>query len=247
MSRTWTTKAFIGSDQFKASDFSSEANAEAQQVNGKLGQNNLPLDSVVGDKLVDGIVQTNAYGDNTKSSYLPTQSYHVNTFISANETTEADVVGAPEDYNTNWSVNSWDPFWNSFETENSTLKFVSREGMIYGDVNLSGERRIGRVHYTPAEGPGATVFVGHGGWWRIGVFVNGVLVADTGEIQVGGYSIDLPFSTPIGSEYCEVEVKWMANQDLYQELTGIGSSIENADFQKFVCAGIHVFARNQYR
>lgn len=247
MSRTWTTKAFVGLDQFKASDFSSEANAEAQQVNGKMGQNNMPLDSVDNNKLSDGLVQTNVYGDNTVSSYLPTQSYHVNTFISDNEDTTVDVIGAPQDYLTNWETNSWDPFWNSFADENSTLKFVSKEGMIYGDVNLSGERRIGRVHYSDGDNPGATVFTGLGGWWRIGVFVNGVLVADTGEIQVGGYSIDLPFSTPIGSEYCEVEVKWMANQDLYQDLPGIVGTINNDDFQKFICAGIHLFARNQYR
>jgi len=247
MSRTWTTKAFVGADQFKATDFSSEANAQAQQVNGKLDQHNLPLDSVDNNKFLDGIVQTNVYGDNTKSSYLPTQSYHVNSFVPANEVTETDVIGSPEDYQTQWTTDSWDPFWNSFETVNSTLKFISKEGMIYGDVNLSGERRIGRVKYFPEEGAALTVFAGRSGWWRIGVFVNGVLVADTGEIQVGAYSIDLPFSSPIGSEYCEVEVKWMANQDMYLDIGTWVSDYVNEDFNKWICSGMHVFARNQYR
>ena len=74
MARTWTVKTSKTRDQFKAEHFNEPANAVAAQFNGKLDQHNMPLDSVMHADLADPVYSDDAYGVDTKSSYMPTQS-----------------------------------------------------------------------------------------------------------------------------------------------------------------------------
>jgi hypothetical protein len=179
------------------------------------------------------------------STYLPTQSYHISSFNAINENTQDDIVGTPGDYITDWEVDSWLPFWNEFDGVNSTLMFNSKEGMLYGGVTISCERRAGREYQT-GNGIGATYTIGQDALYKIGIFVNGILVADSGSMAIGGYTLDIPFAIPIGTEYCEVEVKWKADQMLFNGKL-IKTTVVLDYFKYFVCSGMHMFARNQYR
>ncbi len=246
MARSWTTRAFEAGDQFKADQFSGEANAIAQQINGNLDQNGMPLKSVTNAMMADPVVVTNAFGDNTKSTYLPTQSYHASTYQPAVTAVTADQLGSVGDYRTNWETDSWDPFWTSFPAINSTNTFNSKEGMLYGNVTISPERRPGRL-YISGDGAAATVTIGRSATYKIGIFVNGVLVADTGSQTIGQYTIDLPYSCAIGTEHCVVEVKWQADQDLYLGLTSLATTVTLDFFKYFLCSGMHLYTRNQYR
>jgi len=249
MARTWTTHGGMPGDQFKADHVNDEANAIAQQVNGQLDQNNMPLETITHEHFVDPVVENNVYGDNTLSTYMSTQSYHQSTYAPANEEVEQGDLGPNTIFTTNWEDDNWNPFWNSIDTNTGaeTLIFRSNEGMIYGGVTLSLERRTAyKVIYD--NGVPSYFVRGEDTISEIGVFCNDVLIARTGEITTGAITIDLPFSCPIGSELCTIEVKFKSSQGVIAGTAGIISGVINTDVNKFfACSGWQLWARNQYR
>ena len=248
MARTWTVSDARAGDQFKASQFNDEANASAQQINGNLDQNNMPMNSVTAAKFADPVIEDNVYGDWTTSTYMPTQSYHVSTHVVDNETVEPSVLGPNTIYLSDWTVDEWRPFWNSMDLGgDETLIFRAKEGMLYGGLTMSLERRTA-YNIIMDNGVPSYFTQGEDVTSEIGIFVNGVLVARTGEMFAGAYTIDLPFSSPIGTELVTIEVKWTSAQGLTPSLPGITTGATNIDVHKyFACAGLQLWARNQYR
>lgn len=253
MARSWTTETFAAGDQFKADHFNGEANAIAQQVNGELDQNNMPLLGCKSEQLLDPIRTYDEHGVNTVSSYMPTQSYHYQTFFVDNTASIVTSAITPTTiFITNFEVQGWDPFWNSIPTagtpsmnQGQMIRFNAREGMIYGSAVISSERRAGRITYITDDGS-FNINVGENETYELGVFVNGVLCARTGEIQIGAWCFDLPFTTPIGTEFCEIEVKWMASQDAMPN-SKIPTAVITDHYRLFAIAGLSLWARNQYR
>lgn len=257
MARTWTKNDFKDGDQFKADQWNDETNGYAQQFNGQLDQNNMPLLGCKAEQFVAPVRTNNAHGANTTSSYMATQSYHYAQFRMNNDASlTTSTIGPSGIYITDFETNSWEHKWNTIATAGSPsiaqgtkIRFNAKEGMIYGGLTISCERRGGRITYI-AEIDGSdqsfTVNVGEDNMYEIGVFVNGVLCGRTGDIQVGAWTFDLPYSTPIGTEFVEVEVKWMATQNSFPD-TRIPTTVNNSDFRKFAISGMQLWARNQYR
>lgn len=251
MSRSYTKICAKAKDQFKAKHYNEEANGVLQQFNGQLDQNNMPINSVGPTHLVDPTVKSNEFGVQTKSSYMPTQSYHESTWVIPNDTgTVAEAMPTPAGtYNVNWLTDPWSPFWNQFDysvvTHGSRLRFNAKEGMIIGGVTINVETRLGKTRYI--TDPNFEVQSGGDLTCEIGIFVNGVLCGRSGQITVGAYTLDIPFSTPIGNEFTEVVVKWQRDQTASDETSTLPYNTILDHHFRFVVSGISTWARNQYR
>tara|TARA_R100001463_G_scaffold82651_3_gene137286 strand:- start:1532 stop:2293 length:762 start_codon:yes stop_codon:yes gene_type:complete len=253
VARTWTVKTAKTRDQFKAEHFNEPANAVASQFNGKLDQHNMPLDSVMHADLADPVYGANAFSVQTKSSYMPTQSYHTAVWdIDSTAGLDTTEFGTAV-YTTNFSSDNWNAKWNSFPaspvSQGSRVKFNAQEGMIYGGVTASVERRSGRARNQYGQGGnvGAEFNIGQSNWHELGVFVNGILCGRSGELNNGSYTVDIPFSTPIGTEFVSIEVKWMADQLVFKDGSVASGTATNDAYQQYICSGIFLWARNQFR
>jgi len=248
VARSWTKECFADGDQFKADHFNKDADGVAQQFNGQLDQNNMPLLGCHSEQLIDPIRTSDAFDVNTISSYMPTQSYHYATWRITNTSTAANEIGPASVYQTNWTTDSWDPHWNLFDysvvTQGSRIRFESREGMIIGGVTINCESRSGRVQggSDPAWHKNSAQYDAY----EIGIFVNGVLCGRSGKVYMGALCLDIPFSTPIGTEYTEIVVKW--SKEAMSFLDGTTWTITESDHgELFTMSGMQLWARNQYR
>jgi hypothetical protein len=256
MARSYTKECFKAKDQFKADHYNREADGVSQQFNGQLDQNNMPIASVVAANLVDPVRTVNAFGVNTVSTYMPTQSYHVATWTVANdENTVAEAMPTPAGvvYSTNYKTDDWNPYWNSFDytvvTEGARIRFNAKEGMLLGGVTVGIETREGVITHVGGGGPNFTVNVGFEATCELAIFCNGVMVGRTGKIQPGAYILDIPFSTPIGNEFCEIVVKWQRDhrENVPGTAEGTYNQVDVDHHEKFVVTGISTWCRNQYR
>jgi hypothetical protein len=119
----------------------------------------------------------------------------------------------------------------------------------YGGVTVSVETREGLVSFqgsgSPTWGPDKE---GYAHACEIGVFCNGILIARSGKIHCGAFTLDIPFGLPIGNEFCEIVVKWIHEQHTARdEASGTWDTADIDHFYRFVCAGISTWCRNQYR
>ncbi len=248
VARSYTKECFDDGDQFKADHFNSDANGIAQQFNGQLDQNNMPLESCYSEQLKDPVRTSNAFGVATVSSYMPTQSYHYAQWRITNTTTEENEIGPASVYQTDWMTDSWDPFWNLFDytvvTQGARIRFESQEGMIIGGLTINCETRSGRIR--GGGDPGWTKNSANYENYEIGIFCNGILIGRSGRVYNGAYCLDIPFSTPIGTEYTEIVVKWFKEQNVFVD--GDTWTVTESDHgQLFTVSGMHLWARNQYR
>lgn len=254
MARSYTKICAKAKDQFKADHYNREADGISQQFNGQLDQNNMPIASVGPTHLVDPVRTSNEFGVNTISSYMPTQSYHLATWNIANDaSTVAEQMPTPAGtYNRDWATNPWQPFWNQFDytvvTEGSRLRFNAKEGMLIGGVTINVETREGKIRHT-GSGPTFTLQTGLDNTCEIGIFCNGILVGRSGQIHTGAFTLDIPFSTPIGNEFCEIVVKWQRDQTASIDDVGTQTwnTVDVDHFLRFVVSGVSTWCRNQYR
>lgn len=251
VARSYTKQCFKTIDQFKADHFNIEADGISQQFNGQLDQNNMPLNSVEHDNMVVPVRTYNAHGVQTTSTYMPTQSYHFATFNIANDTNvvAGEMVTPVSVYNKDWDVDDWDPFWNSFQPDmpqGDRIRFNAKEGMLIGGVTINMENRSGRVR--GGSDPGFTRNAGEENFAEIGIFCNGFLIGRSGRMNNGAHCLDIPYSTPIGNEFVEIQVKWFKEQyNIIDASGGTWTTVEVDHFRKIVISGVHTWCRNQYR
>ena len=180
--RSYTRKSNVQGNLLLATNQNQEMKGIAEPLNGSLDMHNLPLNTVNESKMV---VPT-AYSYNVTTGAIgPTKSYY---------------KIAPRTSTVTYASASGEIFqgWNIIESD-WLLEFTAVEGMVKGSAVVCG--------YKPAT-ISAGVEVGTESAWEIAVFANDVMVAQSGYIPVGLYTIDLPYAFPCGNEFITIDVRW---------------------------------------
>ena len=220
MARMYTKGRIKAADIILESPYNDEINQSVGELNGGLDQNNMPLDSVTRGQLVP-VVKTIIAGPPYQETFvMPSQDYHISEWCAGG------TVIIP--------VTEWQIGWNKFEQGNGNdktgfvLDFVSSEGMLKGEACIDMEMRISTYIYKYLVPDIGFVYVNdmkdkHTG--EIGVFVNDTLVARTGPLWMacGRHSYVVPWSTPIGSGPCHVDVRWIVDFSNEQTTQAIGT------------------------
>jgi hypothetical protein len=227
----YTTGRIKAADIILAPPYNEEINQSVGELNGGLDQNNLPLDSVDRDRLVPP-VRTDILTSPQQVNYvMPSQDYYL-----AEQCLEfVDPLSGIEVAADTWLIG-----WQKLESlpgndkDGFVLNFTATEGMIKGEACLDAEMRqscyLYEVNSIPAN-PGDPVVSTlienikdtHTG--EFGVFVNDLLVARTGPIWLscGRHSYVIPYSCPIASGACHIDVRWII--DFKNEGVGFGTTV----------------------
>lgn len=250
MARTWTERRIAAAGTAKARDVSEEMAAIAREVNGNLDQHNIPVASIGRAKLRNGTV---AEPGATLSTYLATSSYHRSLFFQADGTTAQDTLdpGADE------FGMAWVPLADLTNSDHGTvLEFTGREGMLTGQAVVDFELRNNFVRVTSTL-PSISYATRHlDDYIQLGVFVNGVLVADSGPISPRRFTLDLPFCCPAppGEVRVETRVKLVVQRqpdDGYTNADGTVYEYPAGDgalqYPAVKFYGTALYARNKYR
>lgn len=208
MPRTYTERAIVASHAIKAADLNVEAVGVLRQINGGLDQHQIPLGSIVRSMLVAPSVVSNAY-PSTDSTYLAANSYHVTTDKAVDEDTpEITIDPSTEATGGGWRTIA--PLQTSAQLDGTVLEFISREGMLAGAFAVDVERRISYVRRTEG-GVDTYPFTHESDWIQFGIFLNGSIIADSGQITPRRLTLDLPFACPAPSGYCRLDLRFRAN------------------------------------
>lgn len=248
MARTWTERRIAEPSTLKAEDVNLEHAAVARQINGVLDQHNVPLGSISNAKLVQG-----SPGGSARSTYLATSSYHRSVLPALGlDTAQIDV-----DPETDVVSGGWNSLADLLDDDGFVAEFTGRDGMIHGHALVDFERR---TSYAKLDDGGVFTYPtsGDGNRLQFGVFLNGILIADSGPIPPKRFTVDLPFSHPCPAGPVRIETKYRAITIFqvdagYVNDDGIvwsyPSTPPNSALRypniKFHAAGLYV--RNQYR
>lgn len=239
--RTYTERSIVESGAVKADDLNLDLSAVARQVNGGIGQHQAPLGGIGRAKLADLVLLNPERYENTRSTYGVANSYHR---TGAGGGLGIDIDPATE------NLAGWQSIATLAGTSaGSVLEFDAREGMIRGAFVVEIERR---TSYTKRDDGAITFPYTHRtDWTRIGIFRDGVLIADSGQIFPKRYTLDLPFATPGPSGYCRIEARFMVKtQQLIAASTVAGVTWSYpAPAEQYPHIFIHSgsgWARNQY-
>ena len=161
-----------------------------ETLNGQLDAHNVPLHGFDEGSLVDSIVDTSS---TVSSSIGSVNSYYLATGRSHEE-----------EY-----LYKTDSGWYPIVIDTSPtqyLEVITTEPacVVVGAVQVSGYR----VANTDAT---TSVRFGEESTWELGVFVDGNLIAETGEIPSGIYTPHLPFSTQLSAGVHTIEARWKQN------------------------------------
>lgn len=183
--RAYTVKAFVEGNLNSAENVNQEMRNAIEPLNNQLDGHNLPLRTIVEKHLKDAT----AYSYNqTTGSVGPINSY----YRVGPRQTEIEYNGAVGDVSQGW---------NTIESD-FRLEFEAREGMLKGSAVICG-RKYATDHGASEQGADSS--------WELAVFANSVMIATSGAIPTGTYTIDLPFSCAVGTEFITIEAKWRIN------------------------------------
>ncbi len=204
----------------------------SETFNGGLGQHNMPVAVLTTNKFeVMALDNTTWSSIGVVSSYGPCNSFHMSDSTVAGDNT--DLASIP------LTDGGFKPGWNKLSAimnEGARLRFTSQEGMLKGNALIAWERRMG--HYD--SGGGIYVPEGEDLWVEFSVWVNDVMVMQSGPLYPRRSTLDLPFVTPIGSGDCVIEVCWKA-------ITEILDSSNTEPDQNLNFYSAQTSCRNQYR
>jgi hypothetical protein len=255
MPRQYTQRAFIGGNLANAEDWNGELSTAASELSGQLDQNNMPLDTVNGSKVVPATVVTEV--DNTAfahdlitHTYMQSQSYHVSSSCLI-DTDPGSVT-----YSTAWQKEDWQLGWMRLAEKRlvvvggktyfagSELRFNAKEGMLVGeafiDATWRGSYLTGLIDGIGVGSPRVRNFA------EFGVFVNDVCVARTGLQFLGGrFTFVIPYSTPVATQECVIDLRFRLQ--FTNQKAGSTFTIVTEDIRPFTLGDSGVWARNQYR
>jgi len=237
--RTYEKKSIEENNIAKASDINTKTSNYYSQLNGTLGQNNLPLDSVDITHL-DNPTRT-ALTTQT-NTVMPTQAFYVTEgCLPGTKTNGVMDPRTTYEYDDTDFVVGWISLLPRLGTADGVyLSFQSQAGMLKGNATIDIGRLLGTEY--SVDGQGNVTFNPIGEEWRlqIGVFVNNVLVAETDNIPSRRGTICLPYSIPIDAVWCEVEIKFKATKQVHTLMPNViapGVSVYSSE----------LWCRNQYR
>jgi hypothetical protein len=126
--------------------------------------------------------------------------------------------------------------WHSIVTDVTPTRYLEvitdePACVVVGAVQVSGYRVANTDATTSAR-------FGEESTWELGVFVDGNLIAETGEIPSGIYTPHLPFSTQLSAGVHTIEARWKQN------LTPLSAVDTHAPFKTLTS---HMWVRCQKR
>lgn len=175
------------------------------QINGNLDSSNLPVNHLVYSSFTPSIRVVTSTATARKLEYNgATQQYrHASRYNDEFGTTWAPLATL------DLSTDDWSKGWNNlidFSTfQDIQLNFNSKEGMLNGCADVDFCHGINII---PDGTPPS--LTGYNWWTRWGVFLNGSLIAETGEMAPGRKNVIIPFAVPCGSQNIQIELKWQS-------------------------------------
>lgn len=136
----------------------------------------------------------------------------------------------------------WNKGWNRLEDltnfDEIICKMDCKEGM------LNGLAQINFRHGTNVVENGGFYFETGLSWWtRWGVFLNDVLIAETGNCFPRLENLVIPFSIPVGSQTVRIDLRWKTITTQALNVSGYTPD-PTTDLEIF---GAEIMARNTYR
>jgi hypothetical protein len=252
MPRQYTQHAIMPQQITNAGFVNSEFNVVTTEMNGLLDQNNMPLESVDKTKVAppvysDEYQSPTAPAHNVKHTYMQSQSYHTSRFCGPDgEVTNPISTISQDDWQLGWIKLSL--FRNESDFfPGAALTFDAKEGMIVGEAQVDCDWRVSYVLRQYQQTPTTdSVYLYEEYFIEWGVFINDVCCGRTDEQWgAGRFTYVLPFSTPIGSSPCDVDIRfriiWKNNP-----YPG-GASVEEVVETPLVIHDSLLWVRNQYR
>lgn len=208
--RTYTERSIVEGGAAKADDLNREYVGAVRQINGGIGQHQVPLEGVAHAHFQPPALVTPAAYDNTVSVTGPANNWH--RTVDNNMAIELDPSGD--------ALTGWTPIYTVATnriTAGSVIEFIAREGMLRGSWQIDFERRTSYI----SRNDGAITFpyTHREDWTRFGIFRNGTLIADSGNIYPKRFTLDLPFSCPVADGYTRLEVRFRAKTQQYADGT----------------------------
>lgn len=225
MSKVFTEHGVEARAFVTADSQNEEAHATAGSFNGSLGSEQLPFgafdaDSFVANASMVSEVYTGPNGSiGAETARMPTAQFasikssisDLNGYAPPGGGLTAGILGpAAKSYATNAS--DWQPGWNrlsDYVAKGVYLSMPCREGMLKGGASVDVEFYFGD---NSVYGIGSGLA---GSEWRyeLGVFVDGILVARTGEFSPRRHTHHIVFSHPCPGRRVVVDVRWRGKYD----------------------------------
>lgn len=245
--KKWTKQINKQFEQVSPDGINDNTDQWIQNYNGGLDNQNLPVNLINNDKLVASAGSSSITSDITFTSWKgQTQSYNGMRSLAGQEHGLNDFLAI--DF-INLITDDWKTGWNNLSKylPDAVLNVDLVEGMITGNFNINWG-----YGYTTFEGSsgggggsGPSTTWGRDWWIRWGLFMNGNLIADTGNAYPRTENTCVPFVLPVGSQNALFELRWQAltnNPDpaLMQDPTEVLTSFINL-------YGFHVWINNTYK
>jgi hypothetical protein len=184
---------------------------------------------------------------------MPSQSYHVSSLVDDDPTdvTFETSTWAPDDWFLGWQRMAQKRLTPNFGTNyyaGAEVQFEAKEGMLVGEIliDASWRQSFRQVSVTSGDPPSSRLVSKerNDGFIEFGAFCNDVCVARSDLQWLGGrFTFVLPFSTPIGSTSCIVDIRFRLIFINGKEINPIISE----SIASFKVRDSSIFVRNQYR
>lgn len=200
MARIYTARAIANGGILAADDLNHEQDAAFGEFNGGLDSNNLPLDAF------------KRSGNNIAVPTYSTVGAQKQSVGVCNAYYRSQSSGVQ--FSLDLSVDTHVPGWNRVRTSSGqdagcVLEFDAREGMLKGVAMINIERRGSFLSSTTG---GVTIYPAHSNnrKFAVSVRVNGVMVAESGDLYPRRTTVCLPWATPIGNQPVVIDTWWRA-------------------------------------
>ena len=222
--------------QVKPESLNDNTNTWINLYNGHLDNQNLPINVIENNKL------TVAGGSETVQSPCTvtkwngvTQRYGEIKFLTGQEGGINDWLSS---YDVELKTDNWTGGWNRLSEwiPNHYLQMDVREGMITGQFNINWWYGLNTYKST------SSASASHGEEWYIrwGLFMNDILIAETGNCYPRGENTCVPFKLPVGSQQLTFDLRWQARTNNPDAATMFAPSDDVSGYIQLLGANIWI-------
>ena len=246
--KTFTQRKIRDGQTVQADDINDEAAPLYAELNGTLGQENMPVGSVSNaDFTLPARTTGMDYG--VTSTQFPTQTFY-QTSNTAGALTTGTYGGNP--YSLQAPAASWNwgnsPeggwFYPLHTIDGTRMDFDAKEGMVKGAWTCSIQRGSGYANNIVAS---VDEWSGRKWGLELGVFLNGNLIARTGERGAGHHTYHLPFHFPVGNSACEIRTAIRIETDSDAQDWFVANALDGFAYPPVRLFSTGLWVRNVYR